>query len=261
MGSPRPPVNLLGGTAYTLSASGTELLLELGAQVRDADGKRLAPVDVVLETDSRKPTEKHKTLELYVQYGLELPDTPTMALHRGRIDLLEQHLRRDAGLLHRTFSFEEIYPPELGCHDEILATHGTPLAGTTLLHLCADYDEMEIAQWLIAHGMDVNVKAAIDDDGFGGHTPLFFTVVSQPNFWMNHNNKPQVAPFTQLLLDHGADPNARASLRKELHPGYEVPGLHKYRDVTPLSWGERFHFKKLVSRPAIQLLIQRGGKP
>jgi ankyrin repeat protein len=218
-------------------------------------------VDVVLETDSRKPTEKHKILELYVQYGLELPDTPTMALHRGRIDLLEQHLRRDPDLLRRTFSFEEIYPSEMGCHDEMLATHGTPLEGTTLLHVCIDYDEMEIAQWLLAQGMDVNIKAAIDADGFGGHTPLFSTVVAQPNFWMNHNNKPQVAPFTQLLLDHGADPNARASLRKELHPGYEIPGLYEYRDVTPRSWGERFHFKKLVSGPAIQLLIQRGGKP
>jgi hypothetical protein len=63
-----------------------------------------------------------------------------------------------------------------------------------------------------------------------------------------------------LLLDHGADPNARASLRKELHPGYEIPGLYEYRDVTPRSWGERFHFKELVSRPAIQLIIQRGGE-
>lgn len=260
MGAPRPSADLLSGPAYTLSASGTALLLELGAPVRDADGKRLAPVDVVLETDSRKPSEKHKILELYVQYGLELPDTPTMALHRGRIDLLEQHLRRDPNLLHRTFSFQEIYPPELGCHDEVLATYGTPLHGTTLLHMCIDYDEMEIAQWLLAHGMDVNSKATVDADGFGGHTPLFSTVVSQPNFWMNHNHTPQVAPFTQLLLDHGADPNARASLRKELHPGYQIPGLFEYRDVTPLSWGERFHFQKLVSQPAIELLMQRGGK-
>lgn len=260
MGSPRPPANLLGGPAYTLSASGTALLLELGAQVRGADGKRLAPVDVVLETDSRKPSQKHKILELYIQYGLELPDTPTMALHRGRIDLLEQHLRRDPDLLRRTFSFKEIYPPEMGCHDEMLATHGTPLEGTTLLHMCIDYDEMEMAQWLLAHGMDVNIKAAVDADGFGGHTALFSTVVAQPNFWMNHNNYPQVAPFTQLLLDYGADPNTRASLRKELHPGYEIPGLYEYRNVTPLSWGERFHFKKLVSRPAMQLIIQRGGK-
>ena len=30
-----------------------------------------------------------------------------------------------------------------------------------------------------------NAKAAVDADGFGGHTALFATVVSQPNFWMN----------------------------------------------------------------------------
>src|SRR5262249_41986547 len=131
MGSPPVPAGALGGPAYTLSASGTALLFELGAQVYDAGGKRLAPVDMVLETDSRNPSAKHQILEMYVEHGFELPDTPTLALHRGRIDLLEEHLRRDTGLLSRTFSHEEIYPPELGCHDEVGATHGTPLTGAT----------------------------------------------------------------------------------------------------------------------------------
>ena len=220
MGSPPPPEGALGGPAYTLSVAGTELILKLGSKVKDADGRRLAPVDVVLETDSRKPDAKHAILEMYVQHGLELPDTPTMALHRGRIDLLEAHLKRDPGVLNRTFTHEEIYPPELGCHDEVLATQGTPLNGTTLLNLCVDYDEIEIARWLIERGADVNARAAVDEDGFGGHTPLFSTVLSQPNFWMNYGGGAQEAPFTQLLLDHGADPNVRASLRKQLHPGY-----------------------------------------
>lgn len=260
MGSPKPPDGALLGPAYTLSISGTELMFEFGARVRNENGKQIAPVDYVLETDSRNPSAKHRILELYVQHGLALPDTPIMALHRGRIDLLDQHLRRDANLLRRTFAFEEIYPPELGCHSDPLATHGTPLAGTTLLHMCVDYDEMEIARWLLAHGADVNAKAAVDAEGFGSHTALFATVVSQPNFWMNHNGLPRVAPFTQLLLDHGADPNVRASLRKQLHPGYGEDVMHEYREVTPLSWGERFHNKKFVSLPAMHLIIQRGGK-
>lgn len=262
MGLPRPPADALGGPAYTLSASGTAFLFELGIQVYDASGKRLAPVDVVLETDSRKPAAKHQILEMYVEHGLELPDTPTMALHRGRIDLLDEHLRRDPGLLRRTFSHEEIYPPALGCHDEVLATHGTPLAGTTLLHMCADYDELEIARWLLGHGMDADARAAIDADGFGGHTALFATVVSQPNFWLNYGRKgntPDDAPFTQLLLSHGADPNARASLRKQLHPGYGDDTIGVYRDVTPLSWGERFHGRIFVSQAAMRLIAERGG--
>jgi hypothetical protein len=259
LGAPLPPDGALGGTAYTLSASGTEFALSVGARVLDEVGNRLAPVDVVLETDSRKPEAKHRILALYEQHGLVYPDTPTMALHRGRIDLLEDHLRRDPGLLSRTFRHEEIYPPELGCHDEVLATHGTPLAGTTLLHMCADYDELAIAEWLVARGMDVNARAAVDAEGFGGHTAVFATVVSQPNFWMNYSQGPQVAPFTELLLRHGAEPNVRASLRKQLHPGYNDDSVHEYRDVTALSWGERFHQQIFVSRPAMRLIAAGGG--
>ena len=263
MGSPPPSEGALDGPAYTLSASGTALVLELGAQVVDKNGKRLAPVDVVLETDSRKPAAKHEILELYVQHGLELPDTPVMALHRGRIDLLETHLRRDPQLLQRTFTHDEIFPPELGCHDEVLATQGTPLAGTTLLHMCADYDEIEIARWLLERGMDPDAKAAVDSHGFGGHTALFATVVSQPNYWMNRTRQPQVAPFTQLLLDHGANPNVRASLRKRLHPGYagryDVEKTYEYRNITPLGWGRQFHAKVFVSDAAMRLIEERGG--
>jgi hypothetical protein len=250
----------LGGPAYTLNVPGTALIFELGGRVRNDEGKVLAPVDVVLESDSRKPAAKHEILEMYARHGLELPDTPTMALHRGRIDLLEQHLQRDPGLLGRQFSHAEIYPPELGCHDEVLATHGTPLAGATLLHMCVDYDEMAIARWLLEKGMKVDAKAAVDRDGFGGHTTLFATVVSQPNFWMNHNRLASVAPFTRLLLDHGADPNALASLRKQLHPGYGPDVLREYRNITPLSWGERFHGRAWVSEAAMKMIAEAGGK-
>ena len=269
MGRPPVPDDALGGPAYTLSVSGTAFALEFGARVLDAHGKRIAPVDVVLETDSRNPEAKHAILELYSTHGLELPDTPAMAVHRGRVDLLEEHLRRDPQLLSRTFTHEEIYPPDMGCHDEINATQGTPLKGTTLLHLCVDYDEIEIARWLLAQGMNVDAKAAVDEEGFGGHTALFGTVVSQPNFWMNYkggwarNRKGLAAPFAELLLAHGADPNLRASLRKKLHPGYgpkyDVENTYEYRNVTPLAWGRRFHAKVFVSEPAMQLIEAGGG--
>ena len=84
-------------------------------------------------------------------------------------------------------------------------------------------------------------------------------MVSQPNFWMNHYGRVPEAPFTRLLLEHGADVNVRASLRKELHPGYEIPGMYEYRDVTPVSWGERFHFQKLVNAAAVAMIREAGG--
>ena len=259
LGRPRPRDGALTDPAYTLNVEGTKLLLELGARVYDDQGRRLAPVDVVLETDSRNPEAKHRILDLYAQYGFVYPDTAVMALHRGRLDLLEEHLKRDPDLLGRRFTWEEIFPPEMGCHDEVLATHGTPLRGTTLLHICADYGEMEIARRLLDRGADVNVRATVDEDGFGGHTALFSTVVSQANFWMKHYSREPEAWFTKLFLEHGAEVNVRASLRKELHPGYEIPGMFEYRDVTPVSWGERFHFKKLVNEKALELIRERGG--
>jgi Ankyrin repeat len=257
MGSPPPADGCLEDPAYTLNVAGTEFLLELGARVYDDGGKPLAAAAMAIETDSRNPAARHRILELYAEYGFRLPDMPAMAVMRGRTDLLEEHLRRDPSLLKRTFSFEEIYPPELGCHNEVMATHGTPLAGATLLHICADYDEIEIARWLLDHGMDVDQPAAIDAEGFGGHTALFATVVSQPNFWRNHHGLTPDAPFTRLLLDHGANPNARASLRKQLHPGYERDGMYEYRNVDPIAWGEQFHFKKLVNATAIDLIRER----
>ena len=248
------------GPCETLNDSGLALLLDLGAELADEHGDRLAPVALLLQTYNRHPEGKHRCLELVARRGIKLQDTPVMALHRGRIDLLEEHLRRDPQLVSRTFSHEEIYPPELGCSaDHSYALHGTPLAGTTLLHICVDFDEIEIARWLIEHGADVNAKAEIDADGFGGHTPLFGCVVSQAYLC----RRQQDAEFARLLLDHGADPNARASLRKQLR---FVPDetMYEYRDVTPISWGERFHGPgspghTWVSRPAMQLIAERGG--
>jgi hypothetical protein len=147
----RPVRGSVMGTCETQNVDGLAFLLEHGAEIQDEHGNRLAPVALLLETYGRNPTGKHRCLELLAQRGIELPDTPTMAVHRGRIDLLQAHLRRDPALLSRTFEHEEIYPPQLGCSaDHSLALHGTPLAGTTLLHMCIDYDEVEIARWLLA---------------------------------------------------------------------------------------------------------------
>jgi hypothetical protein len=255
-GRPRPPRGAVMGPAETLSAEGLAFLLELGAEVCDADGDRLGPLALVLETYARNPAGKHGCLELLARHGLVLPDTPPMAVHRGRVDLLAAHLARDPALFARTFTHRELYPPELGCHaDESLALHGTPLAGGTLLHLAVDYDESELVRWMLAHGADPDARAALDADGFGGHTPLFGCVVSQPH----RCGRQEDAALARLLLEHGADPNARASLRKRLRFVADET-LHEYRDVTPLAWGERFHDRDWVSRAALRVIAARGGR-
>jgi len=249
------------GPCETLNAQGLGFLFGLGADLADEHGDRLAPVALLLETYCRGPEGKHRCLELVAEHGTTLPDTPPVAVHRGRIDLMEAHLRRDPQLLSRTFAHEEIYPPTLGCHaDHSLALHGTPLAGSTLLHMCVDFDEIEIARWLLDHSADPNARAEIDADGFGGHTPLFGCVVSQAYVCGLQRD----AAFARLLLDRGSDPNARASLRKRLRFVADET-MHEYRDVTPLSWGERFRGPgspghTWVSEPAMKLIEERGGR-
>ena len=251
----RPTVDAVMGPCESLNGAGLAFLLELGAGVSDAHGDRLAPVAMVLETYSRNPAGKHRCLELLAAHGIDLPDTPPFAIHRRRIDLLEAQLRRDPSLLARKFAHDEIWPRALGCHaDESLALHGTPLAGATLLHLCVDNDEIEIARWLLAHGQDANARAAVDADGFGGHTALFGCVVSQPHVCGLRRDD----GFARLLLDHGADPNARASLRKRLR-FVDDETMHEYRDVTPLAWGKRFHGRGWVNEAALRLIEERGG--
>jgi hypothetical protein len=259
MGNPRPPRGAVMDPCETLCPSGLAYLLDLGAEICDAQGDWRPPVATLLQTYCRNPEGKHQCLELIARHGIELPDTPPMAVHRGRIDLLEAHLRRDPDLLSRMFALEEMYPPTLGCLVERSHPyHGTPLDGATLLHLAIDYGELEIARWLLDHGMNVNTQARIDPDGFGGHTPLFSCVVSYAWYLRSKyaSPKPTDDAFAELLLAHGADPNARASLRSSIHDTV----MHEYRDVTPLSWGERFHARELVSVPAMRLVAERGGR-
>jgi len=258
----RPPLDRgsLAGPAYTLSVEGTAVLFALGVRLVSPEGVDRNTMEHLLGTDSRNPAAKHRILEMYVEHGFEPPDTPVMALHRGRIDLLASHLSRDPDLLTRTFDITDVYPIAPACSSEPYTAQGTPVHGTTLLHIAAYFDELEIATWLLDQGMSPDVRAAVDSEGFGGYTALFSAVVSQRGFWVNYRKgQPDEARFTRLLLDRGADPNIRASIRHRLEPGHGGGPLREDRDVTPLSWGERFHAKVFVSRESMRLIQARGG--
>lgn len=72
----------------------------------------------------------------------------------------------------------------------------TPLLGATLLHYCAEYNAKDCGRLLIKSGADVNAKAGFDENGFGGHTPIFHTVNQNSNNSMDMLN---------ILLEHSAD--------------------------------------------------------
>ena len=243
------PRDAVGGAVEILNGEDFTFMMEVGTDIEDWRPS----VALALETYARNPDGKHRILDSIDRHGTALPDTSPMAVHRGRLDLLARHLERDPGLLTRRFSHEEIYPPDLGCHaDHALALHGAPLDGATLLHMAVEYEDLAVARWLLDRGMDVDVPAIVNGDGFGGHTPLFNVVVT-------YNARRSSEPLAELLLDRGADPNRRASIRKGLAFARD-PSVHEYRDVTPLGWGRQFHDQSYVSQAAMRLLAERGGR-
>src|SRR5262249_11123166 len=70
----RPTRDSVLGTCETQDADGLAFLLDLGAEIADADGNRLESVALVLETYARSPAGKHRCLELLAQCGIALPD-------------------------------------------------------------------------------------------------------------------------------------------------------------------------------------------
>ena len=161
----------------------------------------------------------------------------------------------------RTFDKADIYPLAPACAREPHTSQGTPVGGTTLLHIAVYFDELEIAEWLLERGMDPDARSATDADGFGGYTALYSSVVSQRAFWVNYGKgQPDEARFTRLLLEHGANPNVRASLRCRLEEGHGGGPVRQYRHVTPLAWGEQFHAPVFVSRESLRLIEARGGR-
>lgn len=233
------------GSCETHNAAGFNFLMELNAPLSDEHGNRLAPLALVLATYTRIPAGKHAILEKLARRGCELPDTPTMALHRGDVGRLEEHLRREPRLLERRFSRVEIYPPGCGCSDdEFSGMHWTPIHGATLLHLAIDFREREVFDWLLARGADVNARATVDREGFGGHTPLFHTVVNGP--WRDPG-------FASALLGRGADRGRRATLRKFLD-WRETPRWHMAREVTPAEWARGFPDQSWVDDDVLRRL-------
>ena len=107
----RFPNDALGGAVESLAGSNFAFMVEMETATEHERGNWRSRVALALETSARNPGGKHLILETIAVHGIPLPDTPPMAVHRGRFDLLEQCLRRDPALLERTFSHQEIFPP------------------------------------------------------------------------------------------------------------------------------------------------------
>src|SRR5262249_32643977 len=85
--------------------------------------------------------------------------------------------------------------PSLIRHRTTMVSAFTPLVGATLLHVAAEFCNVDAARVLLEQGADIDTRAAVDEHGLNGHTALFQSVNSIEN---------RAAPIMRMLLEAGA---------------------------------------------------------
>jgi ankyrin repeat protein len=235
----------------TLAPRALKWLIAHGADANIASDRYGSCVQMLVGTYSRDAVGKYECLQVFANAGFQFPDTAPMAVHRGRLDLLDAIVIRDPTVLNRHFKESEIYPRELGMKERE-GLHCAPLEGATLLHMAVEFQDLATTEWLIDHGADVNARTAVDADGFGGHTPLFHTTVV-----LGSKND----SLARALLRAGADPNAHATFRKQLVDmgNADKERMHEYHDVTAIGFARQFQEPSWVNEAAIAAIEAFGG--
>ncbi len=128
-----------------------------------AHGKPL--IEELINMYTRGPRFK-RCIQVFVDYGLDFNDQVLLAVLLDDAHLLDKLLVQNTNALAKKYTFQCTF---------------TPLHEVSLLHLCAEYNHLSCAKVLVKYGVDPNITAGIDANGFGGHTPIFHTVNQDAN--------------------------------------------------------------------------------
>lgn len=120
-------------------------------------------------------------VKTFVEHGLVFDDNVLLSVLLNDAEKLEAFVSKNSETVNKKYTLRCAY---------------TPLYQATLLHICAEFNHVSCAEVLVKHGADTNAKAGVDENGFGGQTPIFHTVNQ------NSNNS---RDMLQYLLSNGAD--------------------------------------------------------
>ena len=172
------------------------------------DGK--TPLTWLIEMYLRSP-KFSDCVRCLVQAGAQCSYPGLLAVMLDDGELLEAELRKNPSLIHHRVNIRCAF---------------TPLVGASLLHVAAEFGLVRAAAVLIKAGADVEAKAAVDDYGFNGHTPIFHTVCQRANHGQS---------VMRLLLEQGAKADIRLA---GITWGKSFEWETTIFDATPLSYAQ-----------------------
>lgn len=140
-----------------------------------------APLIYELTSEYLRSPRFKDCVKTFVDYGLVFEDEVLLAVLLDDAQSLEKGLKSSPGIAGKRYTLRCAF---------------TPLHEVSLLHICAEFNHVSCAEVLARYGADINAKAGVDENGFGGQTPIFHTVNQ------NSNNSIDMLHF---LLNHSSD--------------------------------------------------------
>lgn len=183
----------------------------------------------------RGPTFR-QCVRVFVDHGLKYDNAPLLAVLLDDATMLLPLIEADPEIVSRKYNLRCAY---------------TPLMGVALLHICAEFNHVECAKVLIAHGAKIDAVAGVDESGLGGQTPIFHTV---------NQNQNRSQEMMDLLLAHGADLSLTV---KGLVWGQTYPWETLIPAVNPISYAmlgllPQMHRDERTISQVVQQLMKRA---
>jgi hypothetical protein len=134
--------------------------------VRPNDSFRGEPLIYELISEYTRTPRFKDCVKVFIDSGLDFGDKLLLAALSDDAQSLDAGLRNNPEAITKKYTLRCAY---------------TPLYQVTLLHICAEFNHLSCARVLVKYGADINAKAGVDENGFGGQTPIFHTVNQNSN--------------------------------------------------------------------------------